>query len=105
MKLRLMEGGAWPPRYLTDRPVALRYVRLIGLAALWMIFLAPLPLEAQERPPTAAMLAGNAVKSGAFQIEAPTLENLGFEWFISGDANRTASVTIEYRENGAQRWK
>jgi hypothetical protein len=105
MKRSLMEGGARLSRCVTDRSVASRCVHLIGLAALVMICLASLPLEAQERPPTAAMLAGNAVKSGAFQIEAPTLENLGFEWFISGDATRPASVTIEYREKGAQRWK
>ncbi len=38
-------------------------------------------------------------------IEPPTLENLGFEWFIRGDDNRNASVQISYRERGSDIWQ
>jgi hypothetical protein len=31
----------------------------------------------------------NMVKPGVFFIEPPTLINLGFEWYIEGDANPT----------------
>lgn len=38
-------------------------------------------------------------------IEPPTLENLGFEWFIRGDDNRNATVAVSYRERGTQQWQ
>jgi hypothetical protein len=62
-------------------------------------------LPAQEQPPTPEAMVGNAVRSGPFIVEMPTLENLGFEWFISGDANRNASVSVQYREKGQKSWK
>jgi hypothetical protein len=34
----------------------------------------------------------NVVVPGEVVVEPPTLINLGFEWFIEGDANRNASV-------------
>src|SRR5271170_3911005 len=83
-------------------------MRLCGLFWSIAIFLpAALPLTslAQEQPPSAESMAGNAVRSGPFIVEMPTLENLGFEWFISGDANRTASVIVQYREKGQKIWK
>ena len=39
---------------------------------------------------------------GELLVDPPTLQNLGFEWFIEGDANRNASVTLAYREQGTQ---
>ncbi len=42
----------------------------------------------------------NAVTSGAFIIEPPTLLNLG----ISGDDNRNAAVAVQYRKTGATNW-
>jgi hypothetical protein len=44
------------------------------------------------------------VKAGAFLVERPTLQNLGFEWRIEGDANRNASVAVQYREKGTANW-
>jgi hypothetical protein len=73
--------------------------------ALGGLLLPTVTVLAQEQPPTAEAMAGNAVRSGAFIVETPTLENLGFEWFISGDANRNASVGVRYREKGAKAWK
>ena len=46
----------------------------------------------------------NAVTSGEFIVEPATLLNLGFEWKISGDDNRNASVTVQYRKTGATQW-
>jgi hypothetical protein len=37
---------------------------------------------------------------GEFVIDHPTLINLGFEWFIQGDDNRTAQVEVSYRKLG-----
>ncbi len=49
--------------------------------------------------------AQNGVQPGEFIVEPPTLTNLGFEWYISGDDNRNATVTVEYRTAGAKDWK
>lgn len=41
---------------------------------------------------TSSLLAQNAVEPGQFIVEPPTLTNLGFEWYLTGDANRNATV-------------
>ena len=47
----------------------------------------------------------NAVTAQRFVVEPPTLICLGFEWEISGDANRNATVGVEYRAAGEVPWK
>jgi hypothetical protein len=47
----------------------------------------------------------NAVTAQRFVVEPPTLICLGFEWEISGDANRNATVGVEYRASGEVPWK
>ena len=47
----------------------------------------------------------NAVIAGRLIVEPPTLINLGFEWEISGDANRNATAGVRYREAGGREWK
>lgn len=49
--------------------------------------------------------AQNGTQAGKFVVEHPTLRNLGFEWAISGDANRNATVTVEFRAAGESRWR
>ena len=44
--------------------------------------------------------ADNSTLAGRFVVEHPTLLNLGFEWEIRGDANRNATVTVEFRAVG-----
>ena len=39
----------------------------------------------------------NAAKAGVFVVEPPTLICLGFDWEISGDGNRNATVEVSYR--------
>src|SRR5690242_3808026 len=53
----------------------------------------------------AAARAGNGIQAGRFVVEPPTLICLGFEWEISGDDNRNATVDVEYRRSGATEWK
>ncbi|GAB3926456.1 hypothetical protein [Larkinella terrae] len=45
--------------------------------------------------------AQNKVQGQKFIVEPPTLENLGFEWYIAGDDNRNATVKVEYRIAGS----
>ena len=52
-----------------------------------------------------ALMASDPVLPGEFVVEPPTLINLGFEWAISGDDNRNASVEVAYRTAGTQDWK
>jgi hypothetical protein len=47
----------------------------------------------------------NSTQAGRFTVEHPTLHNLGFEWPISGDANRNASVSAEFRRAGESEWR
>jgi hypothetical protein len=49
--------------------------------------------------------ADNAVHAGRFVVEPPTLICLGFEWEISGDENRNATVDVAYRVAGEGAWK
>ena len=49
--------------------------------------------------------ATNAVHAGPFIVEPPTLICLGFEWEITGDANRNATVDVSYRKAGTAAWK
>jgi hypothetical protein len=46
-----------------------------------------------------------AVTAGRFVVERPTLIALGFEWRISGDDNRNASVEVGYRRTREGEWK
>lgn len=52
----------------------------------------------------ASAWAQNATQAGRFVVEHPTLLNLGFEWAISGDANRNAAVAVRYRAAGETAW-
>lgn len=47
----------------------------------------------------------NAVTAGEFIVEPATLHNLGFEWKISGDDNRNATVAVQYRKVGETNWR
>ena len=49
--------------------------------------------------------AQDATQAGQFTVEHPTLHNLGFEWAISGDANRNAAVKVEFRRVGESTWR
>ena len=53
----------------------------------------------------ATLHAANGVQAGRFVVEPATLICLGFEWEISGDNNRNATVEVEYRRSGATAWK
>ena len=47
----------------------------------------------------------NQTRTENFVVEHPTLHNLGFEWGIHGDANRNASVRVDFREIGDEGWR
>ncbi|MEO5600473.1 MAG: hypothetical protein ABIR06_06065 [Cyclobacteriaceae bacterium] len=47
----------------------------------------------------------NQTRINNFTIEPPTLLCAGFEWTISGDQNRNATVSVEFRKKGSGAWK
>lgn len=47
----------------------------------------------------------NGTRVGNFVVEHPTLRNLGFEWQIRGDANRNATVLVQYRRVNDSAWR
>jgi hypothetical protein len=53
----------------------------------------------------AAANAQNGTQAGRFVVEHPTLLNLGFEWAITGDANRNATVAVQFRPAGETAWR
>lgn len=52
-----------------------------------------------------AAQASDVTTPGRFVVEHPTLHNLGFEWSIAGDANRNATVTVQFRAVGSADWR
>lgn len=46
----------------------------------------------------------NQTKTDDFIVEPPTLLCAGFEWKISGDENRNATVKVHYRKKGIAAW-
>ena len=46
----------------------------------------------------------NEVRAERFLVDPPTLENLGFRWYVSGDSNRNATVTVAFRQQGDGEW-
>ena len=47
----------------------------------------------------------NRLAPGELVVEPPTLMNLGFEWFVSGDDNRNAVVNVTFRRQGTAEWR
>jgi hypothetical protein len=64
-----------------------------------------LPAEAQIAADAGPPPPPEAAVPGELLIEPPTLINLGFEWFIQGDTNRNAAVTVSFRRQGDSAWR
>lgn len=69
------------------------------------LFASACPLLALLLVPVAPSAAEEAVRAGRFHVQRPTLLNLGFEWEITGDANRNATVEVRFREVGEAEWR
>ncbi|MHC4356961.1 MAG: hypothetical protein ACYS0H_30040, partial [Planctomycetota bacterium] len=72
-----------------------------------MLYLAA-PVAARREPgPIVGFAVGpkmDRIVPGRFIVDPPTIENLGFRWYIAGDSNRNASVTVEFRKKGRSQW-
>lgn len=54
---------------------------------------------------SATAAPANRTVAGEFVTEPSTLISLGFEWHITGDDNRNATVAVSYRKKGERAWK
>ena len=64
-----------------------------------------MPLLASTLLLAAALQVQNGTDAGRFHVEHPTLLSAGFEWAITGDANRNATVSVEFRAVGESAWR
>jgi hypothetical protein len=80
-----------------------RYSLAVLGGSLAMILASAL-IDARQVPAAGTTRTPNATIAGELVVEPPTLINLGFEWFIQGDANRNAVVTVTFRRQGTTAW-
>jgi hypothetical protein len=87
------------PRFLTKLIMAATALSLITTA----VFAQPRP----NQKPLVGFERGSEIDeivAKQFIIDPPTLENLGFRWYVGGDNNRNARVAVEFRKKGLTKW-
>lgn len=65
------------------------------------------PLVGKSKDPIHGAVPGpvrDDIVPGRLIVDPPTLENLGFRWYVKGDHNRNAKVTVSYRKVGKEKW-
>jgi hypothetical protein len=78
-----------------------RYRIIRGLAATCVAFAGLFTAARIEAAPAAS----TRVTADRFVVEPATLQALGFEWYVKGDDNRNAVVSVAYRKHGEHDWK
>ena len=76
------------------------------ILALVAIITFPAQARREQKPPVGFAVGPtmNEIVPKRFIVDPPTIENLGFRWYIEGDSNRNASVTVAFRKEGQSRW-
>ena len=85
-------------------------IHLLAIVALLLGANAANAQSKKVRPPVAGdgkyyALPNDTVVPQEFYVERPTLNNAGFEWYVSGDDNHNAKVTVRFREVGKSEWR
>lgn len=83
----------------------MRYTPLRNTSAGLALFALLPALVLAQLPGATTPVDPDQTSPGEFVIEPPTLQNLGFEWFIEGDANRNATVAVAWRKLGSSEWQ
>ena len=81
--------------------------RVVMVAAVMALFATVGPARERPVPPLVGFAVGpemNEIVPKRFIVDPATIENLGFRWYIEGDSNRNASVTVEFRQKGQTQW-
>jgi hypothetical protein len=76
-------------------------LKTFSLFAIVFVFNQQLQAQQADGPKS---LFKNRTKTNQFVVEPPTLVCAGFEWTISGDENRNATVAVSFRKKGSERW-
>ena len=83
--------------------------KVVAVTAVLGLFIsAGFSRERREVPPLVGFEVGpkiNEIVPKQFIIDPPTIENLGFRWYIEGDSNRNASVDVAFHKKGDSKWK
>ena len=79
-------------------------------SAVVLLLIAPTmsALAQRQRKPLVGFPVGpemNEIAPKRFIVDPPTIENLGFRWYIEGDSNRNASVNVAFRKKPEAEWK
>jgi hypothetical protein len=81
----------------------------VAAAAVLALTMTTAPAQRRRQPkPLVGFPVGprmNQIAPKRFIVDPPTIENMGFRWYIEGDSNRNASVTVEFRKKGQAKWK
>ncbi len=56
-------------------------------------------------PAVLPAVAGNDLVPGELKVDESTLHAIGYRWLATGDDNRNASATVEYRRQGETTWR
>jgi hypothetical protein len=84
-------------------------LRSVMTTVVWVPVALIVPAQANQQPGSiAGFPAGpqmDEVVPKRFIVDPPTIENLGFRWYIEGDGNRNASVAVDFRKKGQGQWK
>ncbi len=86
-----------------------RFDRFLAILAFLALLAPAATVYAQQQPKTIPGFPvgpkTDEIVPGRFLIDPPTIENLGFRWYIEGDSNRNASVAVAFRKEGQKQWK
>lgn len=83
---------------------------LVSLLLLYCFYgcaVGPPKIVGKSLGPIRGFQIGSVVKSivpKQLVIDSPTIENIGFRWFVEGDSNRNATVHVAYRKRGDSFW-
>jgi hypothetical protein len=95
-------------RSIHERTLVMRrslWSTTLGMVLAAAVLVAQGPAPATRVSPDTSRASSDTVVPGELVIEPATLINLGFEWFIQGDANRNASVDVAFRKKGSEPWR
>ena len=94
-------------RMLNETSMNLRKIVTLT-AVIALLATAGFARERRAVPPLVGFVVGpqmDEIVPKRFIVDPPTIENLGFRWYIEGDSNRNASVAVAFRKKGQTQWK
>jgi len=81
---------------------------ILGLALTTLCQTPAISGESPSKEPIPGFKPGPAmdrIEPGELIVDPPTLQCLGFRWYITGDSNRNASVRVAYRRAETNDWR